>query len=188
MNPFVVDPAHIDVLLSVAINGPSDQPEELTWHVPSAGEITGDPDPLSRRDADEVGAALLAMCIASVRHFYTLAELPLLPGPDPTPDPRHYEWSDLGKILTTIEGLVAISGYEYHSNRSPHWYASPQYALCNRLRSRLVASLPGCSEARLHWSAEAVLERSTGGLSLERVLGIPSEVPEDPGRPPPTPS
>jgi hypothetical protein len=178
MNRFVVDPAHIDVLLSVAINGPSDQPDELPWHIPSAIEITGDLAPFNRRHADEVGAALLAMCIASVRHFDTLRKLPERLAPDPIPDPRQYQWTDLGSLLTTIEALVAISWHEGHSNHHPCWYLSPQYIFCNRLRSRLVASLPGCGDARLHWTTDAVVERVGPGLSLERVLGI-SEVVSD---------
>jgi hypothetical protein len=187
MNRFVVDPAHLDVLLSLAINGPSDQPEGSPWPAPSAAEMTGDPGPLTRLHADDVGAALMSMCIGSVAHFYAGAGVPRLPGPDPLPAPGLYEWSNLGRFLTMDEGFVALSCYEFNSNCNPRWYASPHYAFCNRLRARLAASLPGCRDARLHWSTEAVLERADIGLSLERVLRTPGVRADKGADPPATP-
>ena len=97
MSAYVVDPAHIDVLLSVAINGPrgrvAGHPGD-GWHPPYVNELLDDRSgPLTAEDADRAGRVLLAECIESVSYRYpddTLDELPVhdrCPGPSNTNGP-----------------------------------------------------------------------------------------------------
>lgn len=100
MSAFVVNPAHIDVVLSTAINGPSDARLSygLTWHPPYVDELLegSAKGPLSAETAGPAGQALLAECVASVSHRYD-ESLGNLPGPLPNPDPEQYKWTDFGR-------------------------------------------------------------------------------------------
>ena len=72
MSAYVVDPAHIDVMLSVAINGPKES-VGARWTAPYVYELLeGDEHtgPLTRDTADLAGRALLAECVASVSYRY----------------------------------------------------------------------------------------------------------------------
>lgn len=160
MSAYIVDPAHIDVMLSVAINGPKERgPGD--WSAPYVLELlgAGRPAPLCRENADRAGRALLAECVASVSH---LCDQPLgeLPGPVPNPDPQQYEWTDFGKLLTAVEGLCAIDGYEYQSCEHLGWRSSGAHKFCQRFRESLICCLPGYEAAESHWTVEKALARA----------------------------
>ncbi|HTR74559.1 MAG TPA: hypothetical protein VMH33_04790 [Solirubrobacterales bacterium] len=171
MSAYVVDPAHIDVLLSVAIHGPRDRAVRHPgdgWHPPYVNELLDDRSgPLTAEDADEAGRALLAECIESVSYRYPDDSLDELPGPRPMPRPRQYEWTDFGSFLTAIEACLAIDGYGYQSCEHPGWNTSGPFWFCHRFRCALVGAMPGYHEARWHWTAEAALARAprVGGRS-----------------------
>lgn len=160
MSAFVVNPAHIDVILSTGINGPSDPVSRGDWQSPWAAELTGREDKLNRKNASRVGAALLRECIESVRYRYPDCGLSDLPGPIPTPDPDQYEWTDFGRALTIIEALKAIDCYEYQSCEHPGWSGSAAESFCNRLRSHLIGVLPGYEAAPWEWDVESALARA----------------------------
>lgn len=167
MSAYVVDPAHIDVLLSVAIHGPAGVPRGR-WTAPYTYELFGSQGPtgpLHRADADLAGRLLLAECIASVSHRYP-GDAPL-PGPMPTPDPEQYEWTDFGRLLAPVEACCAIDGYEYQSCEHPGWQGSGAFYFCHRFRCALIGVMPGYDGAEWHWTAEAALARAyrddTGG-------------------------
>jgi hypothetical protein len=160
MSAYVVDPAHIDVMLSVAVNGPREV-FGLRWTAPYTYELLNDgihTGPVDRASADLAGRALLAECIASVSHRYP--DTDDLPGPIPTPDPGQYEWTDFGRLLTPVQALCAIDGYEYQSCEHPGWWESGANHFCHRFRKALTHCLPGYEAAEWHWTAEAALARA----------------------------
>lgn len=164
MSAFVVDPAHIDVLLSAAINGPSDHARQprVDWRAPYVIELLGILEPLGPTTADAAGAALLRECIASVAHRYP-DDPEDLPGPIPTPVPDQYEWTDFGRVLSAIECCKAVSCVEYQSCEHPGWADSGASSFCQRLRAAMVASMSGYGEADWHWSVEVALARAPRG-------------------------
>lgn len=160
MSAYVVDPAHIDVMLSVAVNGPAEV-RPGPWTAPYTYELLeedGHTGPVCRESADLAGRALLAECIASVSHRYPDAEE--LPGPVPTPDPGQYEWTDLGRLLSPIEACCAIDGYEYQSCEHPSWRSSGAFYFCQRFRRCLIGAMPGYALAEWHWTVEKALARA----------------------------
>jgi len=169
MSAFVVDPAQIDLILSVAVNGPSDRRGPHDWHAPWAVELTGHEGRLTRKLASRAGAAMLAENIASVKSLYRDSDFDLLPGPAPTPDPDQYEWTEFGAALTIVEALKAIESYEYQSNEHPDWSGSGSAAFCNRLRATLVSYLPGYEEAPWTWTVEAALARAPRPFNPEQM-------------------
>jgi hypothetical protein len=168
MSAFVVDPTHIDLILSVGVHGPRQGTGEghLPWSPPYIDELlegraTG---PLDPTRANRAGAALLGECIASVAHRYPDSG-PQLPGPIPTPDPARYEWTDFGAALDPIEALKAIDCLEYQSSEHPGWAASGAHAFCGRLRVALIAAIGGYEEAEWLWDTDRALARVPGILA-----------------------
>jgi hypothetical protein len=162
MSAFVVDPAHIDVMLSVAIHGPGEV-RPGRWSAPYVLELlpgAEDPGPITAKVADLAGRALLRECIASVS-FHDKAASGDLPVPMPPVDAEHYEWTDFGRLLTIAEALCAIDGYEYQSCEHPGWWASGSSHFCHRFRKALVRCLPGYEEAAWEWTAEMALARAS---------------------------
>jgi hypothetical protein len=161
MSAYVVDPAHIDVMLSVAINGPKET-RPGRWTAPYVYELLdGDEHTgsVTRETADLAGRALLAECIASVSYRYDDAPGEL-PGPIPNPEVEQYEWTDFGKLLTPVEALCAIDGFEYQSCEHPDWWDSGAHHFCQRFRKGLIHCLPGYEAAEWHWTAEMALSRA----------------------------
>ncbi len=154
MSAFVVDPSHIDVMLSVAINGPKETwPRRWTGTYVNELMDDGQTGPVTRETADLAGRALLRECIASVSYRYDG-----LPGP--SPDPEQYEWTDFGRLLTPIETCRAIDGFEYQSCEHPGWWNSGANIFCHRFRGDLVRCMKGYEEAEWHWTAEKALARA----------------------------
>jgi hypothetical protein len=153
MSAYVVDPAHIDVMLSIAINGPREV-RPGRWVAPYVLELVPDAEergPITAEVADLTGRALLRECVASVSYRYksTSAELPV---PMPGLDPERYEWTDFGRLITAVEALCAIDGYEYQSCEHPGWWTSGASHFCHRFRKALVRCLPGYEEAEWEWT------------------------------------
>jgi hypothetical protein len=160
---FIVHPAHIDVMLSVAINGPKGTTS--AWHGPYVNELLeeeGFTGPVRRDVADQAGRALLGECIASVS-FLSGYPPGRLPGPDPNPIPEHYEWTDFGKILTPIECCKAVACYREQSGEHPGWHGSGARSFCELLIGLLIARITGYTEAEEEWTSEKVLARFSGG-------------------------
>lgn len=159
MSAYVVDPAHIDVLLSVAVNGPRERRGE--WIPPYTHELLGDPytGRVNRETADLAGRALLAECIASVSYRYDQPPGEL-PGLNPNPWIEHYEWTDFGSLLTPVEALMPLEGYEYQSCEHPGWWQSGAHHFCQSFRRSLLGHLPGYEKGEWHWTAEALLARA----------------------------
>lgn len=170
MSAFIVDPAHIDVMLSTALNGPkgSRGNPRMSWRAPYVDELLEGfwSGRLIREKADLAGEALLRECVASVSYRYS-EPLGSLPGPIPNPDPEQYEWTDFGRVLTAIECCKAIDCYEFQSCEHPGWQDSGARAFCERLRGSMVGCMEGYEEAPFQWSADLVLTRGSGRIGLD---------------------
>lgn len=156
MSAFVVSATHIDVLLSVALHGPSDGSGLARWSPPYLEEAEA---PLSLTTATVLGSGLLAECIASVSHRYPDCEPHELPGPLPMPILEQYEFTDFGSCLTIAEACKAIGCYAYQSCEHPGWAESVAARFCERLREALACRLPGYAEAAWEWTPEILAER-----------------------------
>lgn len=138
MSAFVVDPAHIDYLVSAAIQ----------WNY--GGAIYFDlPEQSVRVDhgtADAVGATLLAENIASVNHRYPDDAYDDLPGPVPTPHAIDYRHR-FALNVKPLWVLKAIRCYEYQSCEHPGWAESAAKTFCERMTTEAIARLPGYDQA-----------------------------------------
>lgn len=163
MSAFVVDPVHIDLVLSVAVNGPADHGGSygLAWHGPYVDELLeGSASGPVRADvADPAGRALLDECVASVSHRYPGDVADRLPGVIPGFDPGRYEWTDFGRPMSAIECCKAVACYEYQSCEHPGWSRSGARAFCERLRRSLVGEIAGYEEAPWEWTLEEYTHR-----------------------------
>jgi hypothetical protein len=162
MSAFVVSPTHIDVLLSVAMHGPSDRAVagNLGWTPPYVNELLSEKSgPLPLELCSNAGTALLAECLASVSYRYPDLGAGELPGPLPTPVAGQYEFTDFGSCATIAETCKAIDCLEYQSCEHPTWSGSGAERFCTRLREELTAALPGAVDAPWEWSPETLAER-----------------------------
>jgi hypothetical protein len=169
MSAFVVSPTHVDVLLSIAIHGPTDRARcgNLSWSPPYVNELLEDESgPLRSELCSDAGAALLAECVASVSYRYPDLASDELPGPLPPPIAEQYEFTDFGACATIAEACRALDCFEYQSCEHPNWSGSGAERFCARLREGLTAVLPGAAEAPWEWSAETLAERGLIPLGL----------------------
>lgn len=150
MSAFVQDKAHIDALVALAVRGPSgeDVRPDYAWYGPRWENERGDWVQVDynggRSDrivADELGRMLWAENVRSVQYRYpdTLDNPEAMPGPcDFTPaEVLTYSWPLNTPRLTAVDGLCAISGYEYQACEHPGWMTSEAYRFCGALRRSL---------------------------------------------------
>lgn len=163
MRPFVVEPTHVDAILSVALNGPAgfEPPLGRGWQPPEAGELLGGPrECLNARNASPIGAALLGSCIAAVSRRRPAARRARRPGAPADPD--RYRFTDLGPLLSAPESCKAIACLECQSCEHPAWPDSAARAFLGDLLWRLITTLPGYAEAPWEISAELLAARAAG--------------------------
>ena len=172
MSAFVVSKEHIDALVAAAV-----QPPHPGWdaggYVPLRELEEGEKQPagheyeapqgylyfhISFATADALGRLLWWECVRSVGYRYPSrdgdAELARLPGYGYTlADYEGYRFNEraIGR-LSGVETLKALDCYEYQSCEHPGWRTSEAKKVCDWLRGKLVASLPGYDEAA--WSIE----------------------------------
>jgi hypothetical protein len=161
MSASLVDPGHIDVMLSIAIHGP-DHVCPSRYTAPYVLEIATDNrqiGPVTAETANLVGRALARENVKSVSHHYA-EDFARLLSVVPDPDPEGYEWTDLGSFLTVADALCAIDGYEYQSCEHPGWWDSPASHFCHRYRKALIRCIGGYAEAEWLWTTEMALARA----------------------------
>jgi hypothetical protein len=160
VSAFIVDTAHVDALVELALCGPKDHPHgssagvwhRFYWHESDSQSGIVTTHELTPEACDETGSMLIRECIAGVACHYPDLLWPELPGPVPNPDPDDYvfplERAFSGQSRpTTIEGLKILECYEYQSCGHAGWRDSSAECFCNVLRSRLIRALPGYEEA-----------------------------------------
>lgn len=137
MSAYVVSRRHIDVLVSLALHGPSGVPvsPDGAWHPPDS------------RSPDDLGALLIAANVGSVAYRYPSDALDELPGPVERYYLEPYTYARPDVRPSPVEGLAALDCYVYQSCERPDWQTSEACRLVDRLRERLIHRLPGYSEA-----------------------------------------
>ena len=161
MSAYVVNRLHVDLLVRLILDGPAGVPVDpsAAWYLRT--HVMG--------TADELGAALIREDVESVAYRYGEApEAGTLPGPVDRYYLRPYRYERPPHRLTVPEALKAINGYEYQSCEHPGWRTSAVRALCDELRARLIARVPGYDAAPWTWSAEDVEDRRPGVTILSR--------------------
>jgi hypothetical protein len=143
MSAYIVSHATIDALVSLAFDGPeTDRPvsPDTVW-VPS-----GYPGV----DRDGVGAVLIAENVRSVRYRYPDSGDDL-PGPLAHYWAEPYHYRHPVRRPSPVEGLALLDGYEYQACECPDWRDTAAAELVDRLRSALIATLPGYDAAPWEW-------------------------------------
>lgn len=153
MSAYVVGKEHIDAMVRLGIEGPSG------YHGGPGGAWGGyyyvddATAPMGARsvhvsfERDRVGQMLASENIESVWHRYPDDKtIDSLPGPIDKASLMEYRYEP-GRRLSAVEGLVALSGYEYQACEHPGWRASEAHAFVEWLRGALIHCLPGYDEA-----------------------------------------
>lgn len=191
MSAFVVSKDHIDLLVTTALHGPSDQrphdyPGDTTWYGPRWFDIPGDDlragaaetTDLTARfayieahrhsinndvDADRLVALLVQENVASVEHRYHDSVYGL-PG-DTSHLDRPLTHEDPRYRLTVAEAFAALDCYEYQSCEHGGWETSEAKLFCDAFRRALSKQVAGYAEAPWEWSVEDVASRRLGAVA-----------------------
>jgi hypothetical protein len=166
MSAFMVNHAHIDALVSLALWGPRGQDVapgrwfRPSWYAqPINARTSGDDLRALHREArietaDAVGQMLAEANARSVRYRYQDAdECGMLDGWAEPHEPVIYRHAlrPSGLRPTAIEGLKIIACFEYQACEHPDWRESEALAFCRALRYALIACLPGYDAAPWEW-------------------------------------
>lgn len=164
MSAFVVSREHIDVLVRLAITGPSDADPASRLAFPVRVKDQSDRyrkvapiDDLQHADLidpTDVGYQLWAENHASVAYRYS----------DPYDEEivEEYRYQDPGFTPTCAEAARALSCLAYQSCEHPEWPESLAYGFVQTLRVALLDAMPGIDAAPWAWSAQDVRARRTG--------------------------
>lgn len=192
MSAFVVGKTHIDVLVALALDGPSGRAINPgnAWH--AFAWYAGEPETIEearelrrviehpalvaagrsdRVSADDVGQMLTDECVRSVMDLYPdTRDGAALPGPAEPHWQRVYRYERPAYRLTAVEGLSAIDCYEYQSCEHPGWKQSEPRRFCEALRRALIGHLPGYAEAGWEWTPVRITQARArqAGLTARR--------------------
>ena len=98
---------------------------------------------ITRENADAVGALLIATNLHSIHERYPAT----VDHPDRTPGPIAQYWDAAYRFpasterVMALEGLTAISCYEYQSCEFDGWHSSEAHSFCDALRDALCSVL-----------------------------------------------
>ena len=156
MSAFVVNKTHIDMMVQLALEGPTGRGGMAGsgWGV-FYWFHGGKSLPLQPELADATGLMLVSENVTSVKARYQDSREDNLPGPC-VPYWSDYKWNGSRQRLSPVEGLSLLSCFEYQSCENEGWEASEAKAFCDALQHRLIGCLPGYSDAPWHYTAEAV--------------------------------
>jgi hypothetical protein len=160
--------AYIDAMVDLALEGPSgvavapgSWSRPFTYYMaPLTGaqtlaELRELRMEIHREDADRLGRLLVAENLRSIHARYpdTIGSDDNVPGPI---DPywNDYWYQGRSRRPSAVEGLKLLDCYEYQACESAEWHTSEARQFCEALRSRLIAHVPGYSEAPWEWTAE----------------------------------
>ncbi len=148
MSAFIVSKAHIDALVTAAINGriswmtpapevnPDTHQRGEPWGPAALAEYQARQRTANTETAGTVGAMLWNENQLSVNHRY-----------DEEDAEEPYTYDRFNRPLSPVQILKAISCYEYQTCERPEWEASEARAFCRALRSETIHKLPGYDEA-----------------------------------------
>lgn len=164
MSAFMVDKAHVDALVAVAVFGPSgreispdtawrgvswpsvDWPQlaDMGWQEAGKHFRYADHD-----YADEIGQMLVLENVRSIRYRYP----DTVEHPEATPGPLDQYWEELYRFpvrtgrLSAVAALKAVDGFEYQACEPPGWHTSEAKRFCEALRRAVIGYLPGYRDA-----------------------------------------
>lgn len=165
MSAFIVGKAHIDALVTAALERWSGDIGPLSWYSreltdeersyayapgepwgPGAPELAGSlRKEATPEEADRIGQMLMRENRLSVNHRYAENEVE---------DLYTYGRPAIAGSVDPVVILKAIACFEYQSCEHPGWEASEAYAFCQALRLRMIRHLPGYEEAPWEISRE----------------------------------
>lgn len=139
MSAYMVSKHHIDALVTLA----------KLKRVMNVTQAECNPDD---EIEDVAGRRLVAENRKSINSRYpdTVGNVDGEPGDHTNDEP--YTYSMVRRIPTTVEGLKLVACYMYQACEHEGWRDSWAHRLCSHLRSALISSLPGYSEAA--WEAD----------------------------------
>jgi hypothetical protein len=181
VSAWVVSKLDVDLLVKLALEGPSDGEEAWALGGDAFSWWTGTtrvkalrsdalPDGPDQMRPSTFGAMLQDECIASVRYRYNGESLDSLPGTIDEAWRRGepYEYTDPGYRMTIAEAFKLISCYEYQSCEHPEWGDSQAKRVCDALKDRLGMKVPGWNAAPWGWSPGQVAQRRLGKPAVRR--------------------
>lgn len=152
MSAYMLDKTHIDLIVHLALYGPSGAPVNpgASWYRPHFG------NPAKRveyENLNEVGQLLVTENLRSIQFRYpdTVSNPENAPGPSEAYWLEPYTYSDPRYRLTPIEGLKAIACYEYQSCEHPEWKDSNAKQFIDALRNSLIERVAGFDKAPWEW-------------------------------------
>jgi hypothetical protein len=131
MSAFLVELAHIDVLVRAGLSTVLPYDTTLQWL-----DDVGDRQELTPATAGRTGAMLIAANMASVNYRYTRDDV------EPV-----YLHTDRPFRPDPVVVLKAIACFEYQSCEPPGWHDSEASSFCVNLRARMIHRLPGYDDA-----------------------------------------
>lgn len=132
MSAFVVQPKHIDFLLSYA------NERGLKFHEVELGRIIRTYNASINDDLDALGRVLTAVNVASVNYRYRENEKP------PAYNFRHFRMGSLG---SPVQVLTACDCYDYQSCELPEYGQTFALEIINTIRNHAITRLPGYDSA-----------------------------------------
>jgi hypothetical protein len=141
MSAFVVSKAHIDAMITAAIDLNINYWNGERWCVVSAAT------------ANEVGQALVDECVRSVSYRYPNDDVKAgeLPGPGDAYYVEPYQYMRTRRF-SDAEVRDLVRCYEYQACEHPGWRTSPAEYFCRAVEGKLLSRIPG-EGAR--WGVEA---------------------------------
>jgi hypothetical protein len=137
MSAFVVDKAHIDLLLGAGMRAS----HLMSWKSYNRGYRRLD-------NCDEVGQMLVDENVRSVmRRYPDTMDGRDLPGPVDAYWQRPYRFASPAGV-DFVDALEAIDVYEYQACEHPEWETSEARAFCDALRRGLTRMLPGAEASQ----------------------------------------
>lgn len=159
VSAWVVDKAHIDVLLTAARLPGRVQGSPLRWlrstNPPEWAELA----PIGTGELNRIGGVLVAENVRSVVYRYEDAE-----GMIPAYALAPYEHRAVGFEPTPGEVFNAIDCLEYQSCEHSEWESSEAYRFLQALAARTQSRVDGYDTAPWGWTTEAVLRRRRGNV------------------------
>jgi hypothetical protein len=158
MSAFIPAKEHIDVLVALAQEGPRgrDVRPDHAWYGP---RWTHNEQTVSLPDfasPDAVGQMLVDEVVRSVSYRYPDSTDSDLPGPADNYYTQPYTFTRQPYRLTAVEGLAAVTCYEYQACEHPEWERSEAFDFCDSLRWGLIHCLDGMDDAPWEWDAQTI--------------------------------
>lgn len=148
MSAWVVSKAHIDAMVSSALNlGGGSGERCFSFSDKSLGQWRR--TEVSLANATEIGTMLWAENVKSVNYRYADSDHIEPEVPEPYTFTRT-------RTLTDGEIVALVRCYDYQSCEHAEWEGSPAHAFCQAIEYRLLSRIPGVDDAPWGFSEEQI--------------------------------